>query len=212
MLQGDQPRFSKTALVALAICFVVLVVALYAERELLGQSLISLGQKLSRPTEATQAAQPVTSPEAPKSLPTKPAIEAKQVVDAPRPAPEPAPKPNDTASISAKNEVPKTPSPTVDDATFRDTARQPRPATGDSSAALADTRQQSPADEARSLWSAVAAGNTSAEVTLAKLYLIGGGVEKNCDQAKVLLSAAAKKGNGEARDKLAQLYHEGCPQ
>ncbi len=212
MLQGDQPRFSKTALVALAICFVVLVVALYAERELLGQSLISLGQKLSRPTEATQAAQPVTSPEAPKSLPTKPAIEAKQVVDAPRPAPQPAPKPNDTASISAKNEVPKTPSPTVDDATFRDTARQPRPATGDSSAALADTRQQSPADEARSLWSAVAAGNTSAEVTLAKLYLIGGGVEKNCDQAKVLLSAAAKKGNGEARDKLAQLYHEGCPQ
>jgi TPR repeat protein len=46
---------------------------------------------------------------------------------------------------------------------------------------------------------------------LAKLYLIGGGVTKNCDQAKVLLQAAAKKGNGEAIDKLSQLQKQGCP-
>ena len=66
-------------------------------------------------------------------------------------------------------------------------------------------------EQARSLWSAVAQGNTSAEVALAKLYLIGGGVTKNCDQAKVLLQAAAKKGNGEAIDKLSQLQNQGCP-
>ena len=214
LLQTDQPRFSKTAVAALAICFVVLVVALYAERELLGQTLISLGQKLSRPAESTQAAPPpVTSPDPPKSSPTKPAIDAKQVIDTPAPKPSPTPStPSETAATSEKTVAPKIPAPNVDDARFRDEGRQPRAAVTDSSNTSADQRQQSPADEVRSLWSAVASGNTSAEVTLAKLYLIGAGVDKNCDQAKVLLNAAAKKGNGEARDKLAQLYREGCPQ
>ena len=55
------------------------------------------------------------------------------------------------------------------------------------------------------------AGKYDAEVTLAKLYLIGGGVPKSCDQAKVLLQAAAKKGNGEAIDKLSQISRQGCP-
>jgi TPR repeat protein len=68
-----------------------------------------------------------------------------------------------------------------------------------------------PADEVRALWSAVAQGNTSAEVTLARLYLIGGGVPKSCDQARVLLQAAARKGNGEAIDKLSQISRQGCP-
>ena len=61
------------------------------------------------------------------------------------------------------------------------------------------------------LWSQVGQGNTSAEVTLAKLYLIGGGVTKNCDQARVLLRAAAKKGNPEASSKLSQITRQGCP-
>jgi len=61
------------------------------------------------------------------------------------------------------------------------------------------------------LWTEVAKGNTSAEVTLAQLYLIGRGVPKSCAQAKVLLQAAAKKGNVEAIDKLAQIRRQGCP-
>jgi hypothetical protein len=208
LLQSDQPRFSKTAIVALAICFAVLVVALYAERELLGQTLISLGQKLSRPAESTQAAPPPAPSQEPvKSAITTPPVEAKPVIE----TPEPTSKPNHSGSVSPKTAIPTTPASTVDDASFRNAVRQPRPAASYSPSTADDAGHHDPADEVRSLWSAVGAGNTAAEVTLARLYLIGGGVEKNCDQAKVLLNAAAKKGNGEARDKLAQLYREGCP-
>jgi TPR repeat protein len=69
----------------------------------------------------------------------------------------------------------------------------------------------SPAEQVRELWSEVGQGNTSAEVTLAKLYLIGGRVKKNCDQARVLLKAAAKKHNSEAITKLSQITRQGCP-
>jgi hypothetical protein len=46
---------------------------------------------------------------------------------------------------------------------------------------------------ARQLWSAIGAGDSSAEVPLAELYLKGDGVPKNFEQAAVLLRAASKK-------------------
>jgi TPR repeat protein len=49
-----------------------------------------------------------------------------------------------------------------------------------------------------------------AELTLAELYIRGEGVPKNCGQARVLLSAAAKKGNQTASEELAQLVRNGC--
>jgi hypothetical protein len=185
-----------------------LVFALYTSREMLGQSLISLGQKLSHPSEASSTPSPAINPE-----PAKPAIEAKQVSE---PSSSPAtkstpPSPSLTdggATNSPRPSAPKNPAPAVNDATFRDE----RPAISPPSRALSDSGRRDPAEEVRALWAAVAQGNTSAEVTLAKLYLIGGGVEKSCDQAKVLLNAAAKKGNGEALDKLSQLNQQGCPQ
>jgi hypothetical protein len=67
------------------------------------------------------------------------------------------------------------------------------------------------AKQARLLWARVAKGDVSAEVALAKLYLTGEGVAKNCVQARLLLSAAAGDGNGEAQQKLAQLNRKGCP-
>lgn len=60
------------------------------------------------------------------------------------------------------------------------------------------------------LWSAVASGNSSAEVSLARLYLRGDGVPRNCEQAKVLLRAAAKRGSIEARQELEKLRTSGC--
>jgi TPR repeat protein len=60
------------------------------------------------------------------------------------------------------------------------------------------------------LWSAVEKGNLTAETTLANLYLRGEGVPKNCDQARVLLSAASDKGSAEAKRKLLELDHTGC--
>jgi hypothetical protein len=62
----------------------------------------------------------------------------------------------------------------------------------------------------RLLWVAVEKGNSSAEVALAELYRQGRGVAKNCDQTKILLTAAAKKGNGEAQKRLEQFLGEGC--
>jgi hypothetical protein len=63
---------------------------------------------------------------------------------------------------------------------------------------------------ARQLWSALGAGDSSAEVPLAELYLKGDGVPKNCQQAAVLLRAASKNGNVEAREKLKNLKKIGC--
>jgi hypothetical protein len=63
---------------------------------------------------------------------------------------------------------------------------------------------------ARQLWSAIGAGDDSAEVPLAELYLNGDGVPRSCEQARVLLRAASKKGNIEAMQQLRQLGKKTC--
>jgi hypothetical protein len=60
------------------------------------------------------------------------------------------------------------------------------------------------------LWSAVEKGSVAAEVTLAELYAHGDGVTRSCDQARVLLYAAASKGNAEADRELSQIASGGC--
>jgi hypothetical protein len=60
------------------------------------------------------------------------------------------------------------------------------------------------------LWSGVRKGYVPAEVTLADLYRRGEGVEKNCDQARVLLVAASKKGSPDARRMLEFMAENGC--
>jgi hypothetical protein len=214
---ADPPpaRFSKVAVVAVAICFAALVIALYTSREMLGKTLISLGQKLSRTQENAQtAAPPVTSqPASPAAAPTaKRAVEAnvdtKKLTDRPNaPASENSLNTKPPLVTDSRTGAPGTSPPTNVDAVFRDERRSPAPAPK----TLEDPTSHDPAAQARSLWAAVAQGNTSAEVTLAKLYLIGSGVDKNCDQAKILFRAAANKGNGEALDKLTQLNRQGCP-
>lgn len=62
----------------------------------------------------------------------------------------------------------------------------------------------------RLLWVAVEKGNSNAEITLAELYREGRGVAKNCDQTKILLTAAAKKGSAEAQKHLDHFLAEGC--
>ncbi|MGB7845060.1 MAG: PilZ domain-containing protein [Candidatus Acidiferrum sp.] len=60
------------------------------------------------------------------------------------------------------------------------------------------------------LWISVEKGNPSAELTLADMYWHGQGIARNCDQARILLSAAARKGNAEAQKRLRQFQREGC--
>ncbi len=69
--------------------------------------------------------------------------------------------------------------------------------------------RESGAETVRSLWAEVARGKISAEVVLADMYVYGDRVPKNCAQARILLSAAAKKGNEIAVRKLIDLDSEG---
>jgi hypothetical protein len=60
------------------------------------------------------------------------------------------------------------------------------------------------------LWKAVAKQNADATLQLSDLYLRGDGVEKNCDQARLLLDAAARKGLKGAAERQRQLPDFGC--
>jgi PilZ domain-containing protein len=72
-------------------------------------------------------------------------------------------------------------------------------------------KAESPANESvASLWEGVRGGSVSAELALADRFTRGHGVAKNCDQASVLLRAAANKGDREARLRLYQLDSGGC--
>lgn len=65
------------------------------------------------------------------------------------------------------------------------------------------------AETVRLLWAGVARGEISTAVALADMYAHGDRVPKNCMQARVLLSVAAKKGNKIAVRKLIDLDSEG---
>jgi hypothetical protein len=69
---------------------------------------------------------------------------------------------------------------------------------------------RSEGESVASLWEGVQGGSVSAELSLAERFIRGHGVAKNCDQARVLLRAAANKGTREARLRLYQLESAGC--
>jgi hypothetical protein len=65
-------------------------------------------------------------------------------------------------------------------------------------------------EAARWLWKAVAKQNVTATFLLSDLYLRGDGVAKNCDQGRLLLDAAARKGVAAAAERLRHLQAFGC--
>ena len=71
-------------------------------------------------------------------------------------------------------------------------------------------KAQDSAEAAKWLWRSVAKENSSAALMLSDLYLRGSGVAKNCDQARVLLDAAARKGAAGAAERLRNLPAFGC--
>lgn len=66
-------------------------------------------------------------------------------------------------------------------------------------------------EAAKWLWKAVGKQNPRALMMLSDLYLRGDGVPRSCDQARLLLVAATKKGAPEAAEKLHRLELNGCP-
>ena len=55
------------------------------------------------------------------------------------------------------------------------------------------------------LWKAVGKENTTAILLLSDLYATGDGVPKSCDQARLLLDAALRKGTPGAANRLQNL-------
>ena len=70
--------------------------------------------------------------------------------------------------------------------------------------------QRNSAEAAQWLWKSVAKHNAEAPLLLADLYLRGDGVSKNCEQARVLLDSAARKGTAGAGERLRNLQ-AACP-
>jgi hypothetical protein len=65
-------------------------------------------------------------------------------------------------------------------------------------------------EAAKLLWKAVRKQNVTAAVLLSDLYVRGDGVPKSCDQARLLLVAAAKRGAPLAAQQLRSLESHGC--
>ena len=60
------------------------------------------------------------------------------------------------------------------------------------------------------LWKSVSKHNGQATLLLSDLYLKGDGVSKNCEQARILLDSAARKGVAGAGERLRHLAAFGC--
>ena len=65
-------------------------------------------------------------------------------------------------------------------------------------------------EAAQWLWKAVSKQNVDAVLALSDLYSRGDGVPKNCDQARLLLDAAARKGSPAAAEQLRRLQGSNC--
>lgn len=96
-------------------------------------------------------------------------------------------------------------------------AMQPSAGNGGEELAIAERylngavgQRRDTAEAARWLWKSVAKHNGQATVLLSDLYLKGDGVSKNCDQARVLLDSAARKGVAGAGERLRNLPAFGC--
>jgi hypothetical protein len=179
------------------------------------------GMQTSKESARTPAPPPVTA-EAPATTP--PAAQTSASNETP---PNPAPaKASETATATppvAKEPEPVTskntpsPKPAATAAPEGPAASQPQTGNGSEELALAqhflagaNGQGRDPAEAARLLWKSIEKHNTHATVPLADLYLKGEGVSKNCDQARVLLDSAARKGVAGAGERLRNLQAFGC--
>ena len=65
-------------------------------------------------------------------------------------------------------------------------------------------------EAAQWLWKALGKENATAALLLSDLYVTGDGVPRNCDQARLLLDAAARKGVPGAGERIRDLPNLGC--
>ncbi|HEY4905332.1 MAG TPA: hypothetical protein VIH89_17780 [Candidatus Sulfotelmatobacter sp.] len=71
-------------------------------------------------------------------------------------------------------------------------------------------RTRDTAEAAKWLWRSFGKKNAAAALLLSDLYIRGDGVPKSCDQARLLLDAAARKGASGAAERIQSLPSLGC--
>jgi PilZ domain len=192
-----------------AICGAAAAFAAIAYRQTVGESIIELGEKISgeprshaggdpdqrlaEPSPAVNSPTDSTSPETKRPAGSG---DGNSNASPLSPTTQPASPPR-TAPITQTHpqSLPQSPIPQTELAAGREI--------------VPGKTKRSPEDVA-SLWLAVQNGDATAEVQLANRYLTGDGVEKNCDQGRVLLQAAAKRGNELATKRLAEIADTGC--
>jgi PilZ domain len=194
----SRPQFMRGAATGILISIFALMTFVFLQNFSPGiaGSLIRFGERLVQinqpvppspapppelPASAVQDDRPVAS-EPSKEISSSEALEDSPLPSAVAPRPANSPPANPQAA-----ELPNPPQP-------------PRHASGVRNSATTSQR----------LWKAVAQGNTTAEIALAQLYLTGNGVPRSCEQARVLLSAASKKGNAEATRQYRSLLSTAC--
>jgi len=167
---------------------------------------------------ATQpAAQPTTPDPVPSTVP-KPAEPASASPANPPAATSEGPPENERAGAPSRGRKPASAKPSRAVAAAE---KNPTPdsATGNGAEELTMAQQylngnsgqeRNRAEGAKWLWKAVSKHNAEATLLLADLYLRGEGVGKSCDQAHILLDAAARQGIKGAGDKLRHLQAFGC--
>lgn len=183
-----------------AIVAILVAVLLGVFHRQVGQSLVWLGKHLSGSGTSS----------GPGSGPQAGPPEARTEDDAAAGKSETSPPAEATAPREAREEG-SAPSGTADRPAGRAPAASADVETvGSKEIVRGEKRPPHGADDVQTLWTLVEAGNAAAELKLAERYLMGDGVERNCNQARVLLEASAKKGNAQARQTLAQLGDSGC--
>ncbi|MGB2634853.1 MAG: PilZ domain-containing protein [Candidatus Acidiferrum sp.] len=214
-------RFTLSRAVAI-MAVLALVVAASVYHRAFGEGLIWLGEQLGG--SGTTQVSPPSSAENPagdetNALPTN----ATSASDSAAPAPSPGTAaPTETTPLNkAANSLPSIPkgtSPPVTPLSGMSAGAGPETGTetglSEYSHAMQLLHGKNPTEDTseavRLLWISVEKGNPSAELTLAELYWHGEGVARNCDQTRILLSAAARKGNADAQKRLQQFQQEGC--
>ena len=206
-------RFSLTSAIAL-MSVVALLASLYVFHKEVGQGLIWLGEQLGGVPESSSPAAipannsaPRTQSEQPAAVQPDPSAQSQQTLQPTNTTADGAAEEQDTAAKS--NAQPMTPLSGV----APPISSSPDTGQNEYTQALQLRRTKGAAamqEILRLLWVSVEKGNASAELELAQMYWHGQGVIQNCDQAHILLTAAARKGSAEAQRRLVEFQRVGC--
>ena len=220
LFESTQPSFAYSYRVFIGLALAVIIGVLLYMSWRSGQAASGLSPQAPQNPTASAPTQPSSdNPGAEKTESAKPASpkeEANNSASAPEPQ---TAKADSTASkAEAENTRPTSRPARTSPHESPSNTTQPVPvATGGGDELAMAKRYLSGSDGPRNpsqaadwLWKSVAKQNTEATVLLADLYLRGDGISKNCDQARVLLDAAARKGRADASERLRHMQAFGC--